>query len=253
MYECEKLRERRRLEQEGYCILTDSDMEDLYDFPTVKQSNPAPKPSRVRLMSCYGGPVLDQTGKPFPSRWPHWCRHCCHPFETAPIGVPVKHDDSRNLFYCIDPCCSDRCAWARIVERGWALGMIGQQFITMMRKAYKLGWKYRPCPAPPQTRLQQFGGDLTIQEFRTHGDRFICWKVPNNIIMESEQLAELERVEQRDVRSHREKIIDSVKSKPVEYKPRVGRKRKTATTPLTTVRPTPLPSAAQTLDRFLRR
>lgn len=245
--------ERRRLEQEGYFIHTDSDTEELYGEEEIVHPTISISP---RAISVYGGAIRDNQGKPWPARWSYWCKHCCHFFDTAPIGIPVRYDDLRERYFCIEPCCSDSCAKARIIGHGWSVGPIGLHFSTMMRKAYGMGWGYRVSTAPPQSRLDVFGGDLTIEQFRTYGERFVCWKVPNNVLIETQQLAEISRVEQIRRHKKRERNIQAARGEVVlPHRPKPARKeptyRKQYPPRLKMVREKPLPKKTHTLESFL--
>jgi len=231
--------ELRRVKIEGYVIRTNSDVEDFGENEAVVVSRPLSR--RVNAISVFGGPVRDDQGNSFPVRWDHWCHHCCHPFETAPFGIPTRYDERRDRYFCVGRYCSDSCAKGIMAERGWTLGPIGSNFMTMIRKAYGKGWDYRPGTAPPRTRLVQFGGDLTIDQFRAFSNRFVCYRVPFNVVIETEQMAETGRYQQDQRRERRKKTIQRAQEVPVV--PRNPR-------PVTMVRATPLPKKTYTLDAF---
>ena len=235
--------EIRRIKTEGYAILTDSDVEDLYDNDVVLLE---PAKRRVTAISVFGGPIQNERGDPFPQRWEHWCHHCCHLFKTAPFGIPTEYDERRDRYFCIGRYCSDSCAKAVMAERGWTLGPIGSNFMNMIRKAYGQGWDYRSGTAPPRTRLVQFGGDLTIEQFRAYADQFMCYHVPPNVIIEMEQMAEVGRRHQDQRRERRKKTIKRAQEVAVTpHKPPPPRRR-----PVTMTRATPLPKKTYTLDTF---
>lgn len=234
--------ELRRIYSEGYTIRTDSDLEDFGE--TEDFDIPPSLKKHAMAISVFGGPVRDDQGNPFPARWGYWCHYCCHPFTTAPFGIPTKYDEYRDRYFCIGRYCSDSCAKGFMAERGWTLGPIGFNFMNMIRKAYGKGWDYRPGTAPPRTRLKQFGGDLTIEQFRDHSDRFVCYQVPPNVVIETEQLAESGRQQQDQRREQRKKTIKRAQDIPVM--PRKPRR-------LTMIRETPLPKKTYTLDTFWNR
>jgi len=95
-----------------------------------------------------------------------WCWWCCHPFEGTPLSMPYKHDERRNKFYTSGNFCSWSCMKTYVVDkygcnRG---GLICGNMVMMRRKQFnKIGTIKR---APHRQRLDVFGGDLTIDQFR---------------------------------------------------------------------------------------
>lgn len=253
MQDAFKQQERRRLNVEGYGLLTDSDVEDLYDDDRrgvlLEQVTKAPY-RRIRALSVFGGPLLDEQGKVFPNKWDYWCQHCCHPFDTAPFGIPMKYDDLRNRFYCVGRFCSDSCMKAVMIEKGYALGPIGWNVATMLRKAYGRGWDHRTVAAPVRSRLKQFGGDLDIEAFRAYSDRYVCWHVPNNVLIELEQLAEMQVTHQREHRLRRNQKIEKIHQ--VAVAPHVKNVRKRRPERVRIAREKPLPKKTHTLESFMR-
>lgn len=95
-----------------------------------------------------------------------WCWWCCHDFKTTPLKLPYKYDNRRNKFYTEGHYCSWNCMKAHAIDRyGIQKGGIICGNITVMRR--RLGGKYEPItPAPSRYKLIEFGGHLTIEEFR---------------------------------------------------------------------------------------
>jgi len=95
-----------------------------------------------------------------------WCWWCCHPFESIPLSMPLRHDVKRNIFSTNGTYCSWSCMKSHAIEKyGCNRGGIICGNITMMRrKMYNhLGGVK---PAPYRYRLAVFGGDMTIEQFR---------------------------------------------------------------------------------------
>lgn len=95
-----------------------------------------------------------------------WCWWCCHDFEGTPLNMPFKHDERRNTFHTTGNFCSWSCMKSYALERyGLSRGGLICGNIVMMRKK-----KYNQIgpikPAPHRFSLKEFGGDLTIEEFR---------------------------------------------------------------------------------------
>jgi len=100
-----------------------------------------------------------------------WCWWCCHDFDTPALSLPYTYDDRRNKFYTTGHFCSWSCMKAYAVEkyginRG---GIISGNIVMMRKKKYN---KIGPVKmAPHRMRLKEFGGDLTIEEFRENQTR----------------------------------------------------------------------------------
>ena len=95
-----------------------------------------------------------------------WCWWCCHTLEGTPLNMPYKHDERRNKFYTSGNFCSWSCMKTYVIDkygcnRG---GLICGNMVMMRRKLFnKIGTIKK---APPKQKLIQFGGDMTIDQFR---------------------------------------------------------------------------------------
>lgn len=95
-----------------------------------------------------------------------WCWWCCHPFEGSPLQLPYRHDDRRDLFTTTGNFCSWSCMKSFAldkygVNRG---GIVCGNIVMMRRRMYKQSGHVKPAPC--RFRLNVFGGDMTIEEFR---------------------------------------------------------------------------------------
>jgi hypothetical protein len=92
------------------------------------------------------------------------CWWCCHTFDTIPIGFPIEYHSTVRKFKVRGVFCSFACINAYKKERQ----IQGKDYlITFLHK--KLTGESMPentC-APPRCCLKMFGGDLTIEEFRS--------------------------------------------------------------------------------------
>lgn len=97
-----------------------------------------------------------------------WCWWCCHEFDTTSLSLPYKYDDRRNKFYTTGNFCSWSCMKSFAIDK-YGLskgGLICGNIVMMRRKKYdKIGPIQR---APSRFRLKEFGGDLSIEEFRSN-------------------------------------------------------------------------------------
>lgn len=101
--------------------------------------------------------------------WPKTCSvlcwNCAHTFDTTPIGIPVGY--YKELFrttgiFCSFPCMirytRDRCIFVK-----------HKPYISHMFKCL-MGRDFDDRPAPEPCTLEQFGGKLSIQEYRNAVD-----------------------------------------------------------------------------------
>ena len=95
-----------------------------------------------------------------------WCWWCCHSFEGAPLSVPHRYDDRRSKFYTAGNFCSWSCVKSYAIDKcGDVKGsIVCGNIVLMRRKMYNQIGHVKP--APNRFRLTEFGGDLTIEEFR---------------------------------------------------------------------------------------
>jgi hypothetical protein len=95
-----------------------------------------------------------------------WCWWCCHDFNTTPLSCPLRYDDRRNKFYTSGNFCSWSCMKSYSIDHyGISKGGLICGNIVMMRKKMfnQIG---HVKPAPKRFRLKEFGGDLSIEDFR---------------------------------------------------------------------------------------
>ena len=95
-----------------------------------------------------------------------WCWWCCHTFDTEALALPIKYHDRRKRFVTSGRFCSWNCMKTYAIEEyGLSRGGIICGNIVMMRK--QMYGVIGSIPhAPKRQRLQEFGGDLTIDQFR---------------------------------------------------------------------------------------
>lgn len=95
-----------------------------------------------------------------------WCWWCCHPFEGEALAMPYKYDDRRNKFYTAGNFCSWSCIKSYAIDKYGTNkgGMICGNIVLMRRKMYNQIGHVKP--APNRFKLNVFGGDLTIEQFR---------------------------------------------------------------------------------------
>ena len=126
------------------------------------------------------------------------CHWCCHPFDTTPIGLPVKY--TNGVFNVIRCFCSLNCAMAYNLAS--PRGSIDEKLIccSMINDlASRLGYgSIQVQPAPDKFALRSFGGNMTIEEFREYSLNGTTHLIINNPPMQS-QKEQLEEVNSSDL------------------------------------------------------
>lgn len=105
------------------------------------------------------------------------CYWCCHTFENAPIGIPIKYNASTDEFQLYGCFCSFECASAynfkdqNNVDELWERNSL----LNFMYKKINKKENNIIKPAPDRLTLKMFGGQFSIEEFRkyTNGDKVI--------------------------------------------------------------------------------
>lgn len=93
------------------------------------------------------------------------CWHCAHPFEGPAIPLPISYDPNRALFTVVGSFCSWGCVKTFNSERNTYKKETNALNISLFAMKF-FGKPVRITPAPPRQRLQAFGGDMSIEEFR---------------------------------------------------------------------------------------
>jgi hypothetical protein len=108
-----------------------------------------------------------------------WCWWCCHPFDSTPLNLPYRYDDMRSKFYTCGYFCSWSCMKKYAIDKYGITkgGIISGNIIMMRKKMYNKIGSVRL--APNRERLAVFGGDLSIEEFRS--DNLVDTEIPNPI------------------------------------------------------------------------
>lgn len=111
---------------------------------------------------------LNQQSKlEWPNRTSQWCRHCCHSFETTPIPIPVAYDRNTKHFAIYGNYCSFACASAWLREHNFP-DVAYQRSLLAQMASQVFDYGDPIFSAPPLERLDVFGGDLSIEQFRVY-------------------------------------------------------------------------------------
>ncbi len=171
---------------EGHCTTIDESVADvgaynegtLSNYSTIAVSQPiepdiceAIKPSNVTKVGTNKVVKLLQEfeEKARMGEWPLStsiaCYWCCHRFDTPPIGLPCKFVDSK--FHIKGCFCSLECASAYNISNT-SDGQCEERLNLLSFMARSMNYKSPIKPAPPRESLDLFGGNMTIEQFRSH-------------------------------------------------------------------------------------
>ena len=147
--------------------------------------------------------LMDMEEKSKVAEWPSGtsvhCYWCCHKFDGAPYGLPVKY--AHGSFLTTGCFCSLECAAAWNFSSRETPDEIHERYALVNMLSTHLGGHshgQRVRPAPDRACLAMFGGHLTIQEFRANaiGNRAILMNPPPMVSM-VQQVEELNESELR--------------------------------------------------------
>ena len=107
---------------------------------------------------------------------PYRCYHCHHNFNNKPFFLPIDYNCELNRFKVTGNFCSPNCV------KTYALNSkIYQNRIYLIGHMYRklFGPNYTIKPAPPIQTLKEYGGKLSIEEFRANFDNSKQYSVKN--------------------------------------------------------------------------
>ena len=107
---------------------------------------------------------------------PYRCYHCHHNFNNKPFFLPINYNCELNRFKVTGNFCSPNCV------KTYALNSkIYQNRIYLIGHMYRklFGPNYTIKPAPPIQTLKEYGGKLSIEEFRANFDNSKQYSVKN--------------------------------------------------------------------------
>lgn len=134
------------------------------DFPNDIQSESAT--SRLKVVQLLKDFEEKNKNNEWPSNTSIACYWCCHKFDNAPFGIPVKYVN--NVFHVYGCFCSLECAAAHNLACKDSIDEMWERFNLINLLARKLNFSRGYVkPAPNRLALTMFGGHMTIEEFRT--------------------------------------------------------------------------------------
>jgi hypothetical protein len=110
--------------------------------------------------------ILSDNFKVWPKKTSIWCYNCCHPFKTQPLGLPVEY--RKTVFHVEGVFCSFECMKRFNSDQTSSIKYQRANLITLLRQ--KMYPNQPDCikMALPKYLLKVFGGNLSIEQFRTN-------------------------------------------------------------------------------------
>ena len=103
----------------------------------------------------------------WPSNTSIVCYWCCHRFENAPFGIPVKYTNEKfHVYGCF---CSLECAASYNLASKESIDEMWERYNLINLLSRRIGYSLNYIkPAPNRLALKMFGGYLSIEEFRRY-------------------------------------------------------------------------------------
>jgi hypothetical protein len=91
------------------------------------------------------------------------CYYCHHLFENKPFYIPLKYSENLNRYKLFGNFCSPNCAKSYCIAH-----KLLENKTYLLCKFYRelFGPTFKFSPAPCFLKLKEYGGNLTIEEFR---------------------------------------------------------------------------------------
>lgn len=152
------------------------------------------------------------------------CWWCCHYFDSVPVGLPVKYDERTGKFHCKGIFCGIECTLAYYRDRYREFKSNNYSLIKYMySKCYGATIDEPLMPAPPRESLLEFGGGLTIEEFRSATQNKKLYKMlPYPMIVVREYI---EEIDINALKERNKKVVVPTKLKLQEDKVQEARER----------------------------
>ena len=140
----------------------------------------------------------------YPDTWPHDCWWCAHKFTSRPVGYPTKYNSIHDSYSVTGYYCSYNCARAGMNDRvpSHRSGIVSMWMRSMLKQHFKgQGLKLATMqsfaePSPHWSCLKNFGGHMTIEEFRTQHTkqtRLECYPQSMHLVPVGFNIFELQR------------------------------------------------------------
>jgi hypothetical protein len=149
-------------------------------------------------------------------------------FDGIPYVVPTVHVPSKDVYIVSHKrYCSPGCAKRACIMKNDALSQRRLTWLCdILRRYYKLGYHKRITAAPPQDALEIFGGNYTIEEYRSKSEQGVVTTIVEApFIIQDVSIAEFDSRSARAhvdwLRQHKQQSTTPVVKKEPPPSPRV--------------------------------
>jgi hypothetical protein len=132
-------------------------------LPPLHSRSQPPLRAVVRLLTDF---EQKSKGGEWPLSTSVCCYWCCHRFDNAPVGMPIKY--SGGMFHVVGCYCSLDCACAQNFANRDGLDECLGRYSLINALSERLGMDRVVSPAPDRLALAIFGGHMSIEEFRSY-------------------------------------------------------------------------------------
>lgn len=141
-------------------------------FDNIKENNPEqPNHQRIskqiRLMTQFHEGCKKHE---WPQQTDIFCFWCCNPFTNVPWGIPFKL--VAGTFHVDGNFCSPECAAAYNYTQKDSSMWERYQLLNTLYNMVNTPYYKKLALAPPRRLLRQFGGYMTIDDFRTYCNQY---------------------------------------------------------------------------------
>lgn len=125
------------------------------------------------------------------------CYWCCHQFNNAPFGIPIKH--MKEKFYVYGCFCSLECASSYNFDDKSNIEEMWERYSLINFLSRTIGLKNVVKPAPSRLCLKLFGGQMDIESFReyTNSNKLMSVNFPPMMTI----VQQLEEINECDINS----------------------------------------------------
>ena len=103
----------------------------------------------------------------YPKKTHVLCYHCCHKFSTQPISLPYKYENYKffvKYVFCSWECMKTYNSDMNNSNSCYIYSLIQKLYFEIHKKIKYINF------APPKSVLKDFGGTMTINEFRQNNN-----------------------------------------------------------------------------------